>query len=190
MSDENYPNPWSDPESEGLPDVADDDSVADDSVQTGREADGPDPAQIPSDRRTVAVDRFGTTPDEQRQGESLNDRISQERPDVGPDDLGGFGTERALLAEADSEEAVAQAQMDADVMGSQIGSDPHSAISVYDYGNLDGTSGTSVGRLMEPDEGAHTDAEADSVAFDAGASGGGASAEELAIHETPPPELT
>ncbi|HEX5540300.1 MAG TPA: DUF5709 domain-containing protein [Micromonospora sp.] len=190
MGDETFPNPWSDPESEGLPDVADDDSVARDSVQTGREADGPDPAQIPADRNPVAVDRFGTTAEEQRQGSSLDDRIAQERRDVSPEDLGGIAIEPGLLAEADSEEAAAQAQLDADVMASQIGSDPHSPVSIYDYGNLDGTTGSSIGRLVEPDEGAHTDAETDSVAFDAGASGGGASAEELAIHETPPPELT
>ena len=43
------------------------------------------------------------------------------------------------------------------------------------------------GRLVAPDEGAHTDQETDSVAYDAGSAGGGASAEELAIHETRPP---
>jgi hypothetical protein len=44
-----------------------------------------------------------------------------------------------------------------------------------------------VGRLVEPDEGAHADTEADAVASDAGTSGGGASAEELAVHEVPEP---
>ena len=45
-----------------------------------------------------------------------------------------------------------------------------------------------VGRLVEPDEGARTDQETDSIAYDAGAAGGGASAEELAVHETRPPD--
>ena len=41
--------------------------------------------------------------------------------------------------------------------------------------------------LVETDEGYGSDDEPDSVAYDAGAAGGGASAEELAIHETNPP---
>jgi hypothetical protein len=44
-----------------------------------------------------------------------------------------------------------------------------------------------VGRLVEPDEGTHADTEPDAVASDAGTSGGGASAEELAMHEVPEP---
>ncbi|MBK1786486.1 hypothetical protein [Prauserella cavernicola] len=34
-----------------------------------------------------AADRFGTTPFEQRQGESLDQRLSEERPDVGERDV-------------------------------------------------------------------------------------------------------
>ena len=45
----------------------------------------------------------------------------------------------------------------------------------------------TVGRLVAPDEGYGFDDETDSVGYDAGASGGGATAEELAIHETNPP---
>jgi hypothetical protein len=44
-------------------------------------------------------------------------------------------------------------------------------------------SGGQVGRLVQPDQGAHEDTEADEVAVDAGPSGGGASAEEAAMHE-------
>jgi hypothetical protein len=58
---------------------------------------------------------------------------------------------------------------------------------LYDHGQLDGTSGEPIGRLVEPDEGYGHDAEPDSVAYDAGAAGGGASAEELAIHRTEAP---
>jgi hypothetical protein len=53
--------------------------------------------------------------------------------------------------------------------------------------DLDGTSPQPVGRLVEPDEGLGADTEPDSVAYDAGAAGGGPSAEELAVHETEPP---
>jgi len=190
MADDDFPNPWSDPEADGLPGTADDDSVARDDVQTGREADGPEPAELPADRQTVAVDRFGTTAEEQRHGAPLDDRVAQEQPDVPVDDPLAAPVDAMVSAEADSEEAAAQAQLDADVMGSPPTSDPDSPVSIYDQGNLDGTTGASIGRLVEPDQGAHTDDEPDSVAFDTGAAGGGASAEELAVHETPPPELT
>ncbi|MEO7981177.1 MAG: DUF5709 domain-containing protein [Sporichthyaceae bacterium] len=43
------------------------------------------------------------------------------------------------------------------------------------------------GRLVAPDEGAHSDDETDLVAFDAGVDGAGASAEEAAVHVTDDP---
>ena len=46
---------------------------------------------------------------------------------------------------------------------------------------------SGIGRLVAPDEGSGLDDEPDSVAYDAGAAGGGPSAEELAIHETRAP---
>lgn len=188
MRGDDYPNPLSDPEAEGLPDTADDDSTADDDVLTGREADGPDPAQLPGDQSPVAVDRFGNTAEEQRHGESLDGKLARERMERAVDDPLAGPVDPDIAAEADSEEAAAQAQFDADVMGQGPTSDPDSPVSVYDHGNLGETSGKPMGRLTEPDEGAHTDQETDSVARDAGAAGGGASAEELAIHETRPPE--
>ncbi len=45
------------------------------------------------------------------------------------------------------------------------------------------------GRLVAADEGAHGDDEADLVATDAGIDGGGASAEEAAVHLTDEPDL-
>ena len=38
------------------------------------------------------------------------------------------------------------------------------------------------GRLVEPDEGLESDTEKDMIAYDAGISGAGASAEEAAVH--------
>lgn len=46
-------------------------------------------------------------------------------------------------------------------------------------------AGQGVGRLVEPDEGAHTDVDADMVATDAGTDLGGYSAEEAAMHLEP-----
>ena len=50
---------------------------------------------------------------------------------------------------------------------------------------FDERSGQGVGRLVEPDEGAHTDTEADLVAEDVGTDLGGYSAEEAAMHLEP-----
>src|SRR5215211_2903482 len=83
MPTENFPDPVSDPEAAGLPGTADDDSTAWDDVDTGRAADGPDPNQLPLDRdaRPLAVDQFGTTPEEAREGESLDMKLDRELPD-------------------------------------------------------------------------------------------------------------
>ncbi|GLY22973.1 DUF5709 domain-containing protein [Micromonospora sp. NBRC 101691] len=188
MRDDEYPTPVSDPEAEGLPDTADDDSTAKDDVESGREADGPEPAQLPGDRTPVAVDRFGATAEEQRDGESLDYKLDRERYERPADDPLAGPVDPDIAAEADSEEAAAQAQLDADVLNPSPTSDPNSPVSLYDHGQLGGVADAQVGRLVEPDEGARSDTETDSVAYDAGAAGGGATAEELAIHETRPPE--
>ena len=185
--DDDYPTPLSDPESEGLPGTADDDSTADDEVLTGREADGVRPSALPADR-PVAVDKFGNSAQEQLDGESLDYKVAREELDQPVDDRLAGSADASLALEADSEEAAAQAQLDADVMNESPMSDPKSPVSLYDHGSLGDTPGAAIGRLVEPDEGALRDEERDAVAFDGGVAGGGASAEELAIHETPPPE--
>lgn len=50
---------------------------------------------------------------------------------------------------------------------------------------FDERAGQGVGRLVEPDEGARTDTEADLIATDAGTDLGGYSAEEAAMHLEP-----
>ncbi|GAB3157290.1 hypothetical protein GCM10027290_57740 [Micromonospora sonneratiae] len=187
MRDDQYLTPVSDPEAEGLPDTADDDSTANDDVDTGREADGLEPAALPADR-PVAVDRFGNTAEEQRAGESLDYKVAREQWDRPVDDPLSASADARLSGEADSDEAAAEAQLDADVMDPGPTSDPNSPVSLYDYGNLSGSLGAPVGRLTEPDEGIGPDVESDAVGFDAGVAGGGQSAEELAVHETPPPD--
>jgi hypothetical protein len=182
MRDNDYPAEVTDPEASGLPDTADDDSTANDEVNSPRWADGPDPAAL-AGVGPGGSNRFGDTAEEQRQGEGLDRRLSQEEPDVGAED--SLPASRDPLDETvDSSE---QRSLDADVWGASPTSDPSSQISLYDDGQLDDDSPGTVGRLVAPDEGGGFDDEADSVAYDAGASGGGASAEELAIHETNPP---
>lgn len=163
MRENNFPEPVSDPQAEGLPETADDDSTAYDDVQSGREADGPSPAALPSDV-PLAVDRFGTTAEEARLGESLDLKLARETPDVEPaPGAGPLGD------------------------GSYVEPNLESVVSLYDQPDFVPDGGGTVGRQVEPDEGAHSDQESDAIAYDAGAAGGGASAEELAMHEVREP---
>ncbi len=184
MRDNDYPTEGSDPEASGLPGTADDDSTAYDDVESGRSADGPDPAALPG-TGPGGAGRFGNTAEEQREGDSLDYRLHQEEPDVGAEDpLPPLGD--PIDETVDSS---AQRALDADVWGASPTSDPNSAVSMYDDGQLDSDVPGTVGRLVAPDEGYGFDNETDSVAYDAGASGGGASAEELAMHETTAPDF-
>lgn len=183
MRDNDYPDEVSDPQASGLPDTADDDSTAYDSVESSRWADGADPAAL-AGVGPGGSNRFGDTPDEASQGESLDYHLRQEEKDVGWEDP--VPDRRDPLDETvDSSE---QRDFDADVWGASPTSDPDSQVSLYDDGQLDDDYPPTVGRLVAPDEGSGLDDERDSVAYDAGAAGGGASAEELAMHETNPPE--
>jgi hypothetical protein len=191
--DETFPQRVSDPAAEGLPEYADDDSTANDDVDSPRWADGPSPAPLPADRETgpYLLDDFGTTAEEQRRGEPLTDRLNRELPDVSPDDLPIDGEPpdavRGLTDEATDEAAVEQVGTDAAVLFGDVAEEPHldSPVSMYDRPGLDPVTEGRVGRLVQPDEGVHGDQEKDEVAYDAGAAGGGASAEELAMHEFP-----
>jgi hypothetical protein len=98
-----------------------------------------DTSYSPPDNSPVAT-RFGNTAAEQAEGESLDQRLAQEVPDITPDDV--------------TEEAAPRA-----------------------------------GRLIAPDEGAHSDLEAAPVAFDAGKAGSAATAEEAAMHIVDEDEL-
>ncbi|GAA4592778.1 hypothetical protein BJY16_000753 [Actinoplanes octamycinicus] len=183
MRDNDYPTEVTDPEASGLPDTADDDSTAYDEVDSGRWADGPDPAAL-AGVGPGGSNRFGDTAEEQRQGEGLDRRLRQEEPDVGAEDP--LPPRRDPVDETvdDSE----RERFDRDVWGDSPTSDPDSPVSLYDDGQLDEDSPGRVGRLVAPDGGSGLDDEPDSVAWDAGAAGGGASAEELAMHETRAPD--
>lgn len=76
-------DPWA--ATEGLPEVADDDSYADAVREAAR-----DPAQIssiPPDREhgPYGLDEYGVTPDQGLRGEPLADRLRRELPEVGQD---------------------------------------------------------------------------------------------------------
>jgi hypothetical protein len=121
-----------------------------------------DPGEDPLDRgvappeRWTAGMRYGTTAEEQEDGESLDQLLAEEEPDT-PFDAGDDLPEDA----ADDEDA---ADEDVDGLLLDDGPDPRA------------------GRLVAEDEGAHTRAEEDLVARDAGVDGGAAGAEEAAVH--------
>jgi len=123
-----------------------------------------DPGDDPLDRgvatpeRWSAGMRFGTTAAEQAAGESLDQQLAEEEPDITGDD------------EDEDEEPW-------DTAGDEDAGDED-----VDGLLLDDGPDPRAGRLVAEDEGAHPDAEADLVARDVGIDGAAATAEEAAVH--------
>ena len=126
--------------------VAEDDGVLDasDTLDDERVGDPLDTGIVAPDRWTAA-NRFGTTPAEERAGESLAQLLAQEEPDIDPYAEAGDDDEDELTRRGYEREA-------------------------------------RTGRLVADDEGLGEDEQADAIAWDAGIDGGGASAEEAAVH--------
>jgi hypothetical protein len=129
---------------------------ASDSLE-GNPGDDPlDQGIIASDKWSAAM-KYGSTAAEQEAGESLDQHLAEEEPEEQPE------YDDKPPGDPDEEDKDAG---DEDVDGLLLddGPDPRA------------------GRLVAEDEGAHTPAEADLVARDAGIDGGAASAEEAAVH--------
>jgi len=126
------------PEDDGVLDPSD--TLEDDDLRADVLDTGIDPGE-----GYRGATRFGTTAEEERTGESLDQLLAEEEPDVGADDDAEWTDE----------------------------DDPRDDDHVPD---------PRTGRLVAPDEGAHGDYESDVVAQDVGIDGGGAGAEEAAIH--------
>jgi hypothetical protein len=128
-----------------------------------------EPGADPLDRgvappeRWSAAERFGTTAEEQAEGESLDDLLAEEEPDpsLEYDDDEGDEEDEQIPEDPDDDD---EAEEYADGLGLDDGPDPRA------------------GRLVAEDEGAHPDEEEDLVATDVGIDGGAASAEEAALH--------
>jgi hypothetical protein len=109
--------------------------------------------------RPRGVDAFGTTVAEQRQRESIEQRLAHEVPDP------------------------ANAFEDPLAEGDMVGGNDPDAIAAEDDFLGDGEVGdVRSGRLIAPDEGTDADSESEMVADDVGIDGGGSSAEEAAVH--------
>lgn len=115
--------------------------------------------------KPLGIDRFGTTLEEERQGETLDQRLAQEEPEqpVEAQDPGGARGVRAPGEPDVVDDGTADAAQDGELLDDQVGD-------------------RRAGRIVESDEGARTDAEKDAVARDVGVDGGAASAEEAAVH--------
>ena len=129
-----------------------------DTTDTLDAAPGDDPLDrgVATPERWSAGMRFGTTAGEQREGESLDRLLAEEEPDS------AFGDDDEEPLESTGDEDVAEEDVDGLLLDD--GPDPRA------------------GRLVAEDEGAHSDAEEDLVARDAGIDGGAATAEEAAVH--------
>jgi hypothetical protein len=121
-----------------------------------------DPGDDPLDRGVAAPQRWsaairhGATAEEQQTGESLDELLAEEEPDVT-----GEVDDEPIGDLTEDEDA---ADEDVDGLLLDDGPDPRA------------------GRLVAEDEGAHPDDEADLVARDTGIDGGAATAEEAAMH--------
>ena len=121
-----------------------------------------DPGDDPLDRGVAAPQRWsaairhGSTAEEQQAGESLDELLAEEEPDV--------------TGEADDEPI------------GDLTEDEDAADEDVDGLLLDDGPDPRAGRLVAEDEGAHPDEEADLVARDTGIDGGAATAEEAAMH--------
>jgi Family of unknown function (DUF5709) len=125
----------------------------------GNPGDDPLDRGVAPPERWSAGMRFGTTAEEQEEGESLDQHLREEVPDpsADPDAADGEPAEDRSDDEVAADEYVDGLLLD-------DGADPRA------------------GRLVAEDEGSHPAREADLVAQDAGIDGGAASAEEAAVH--------
>jgi hypothetical protein len=137
---------WDDSEfnfsDDGVLDASDtlDDDAVEDPLDTG---------VAPADR-WAGANRFGTTAAEERAGESLDQLLAEEEPDIDP---------YADPAE-DEDELIRRGYESEPRSGRLVAQDPNGNGDHYDS----------------------ADTEPDAVAWDAGIDGGGASAEEAAVH--------
>ena len=122
----------------------------------GEPGDDPLDRGVAAPQRWSAAIRHSSTAGEQQAGESLDQLLAEEEPDVAD--------------EEDDEPA-------GDPTGIEdIGDEDLDGLL------LDDGPGPRAGRLVAEDEGAHPDEEPDLVARDTGIDGGGATAEEAAMH--------
>ena len=146
-----------------------------------------DTSWVPDDRPNHRTD-YGDTLTEMREGESLDHRLTEDEPDLLERELGDpvdqiLGQRRDTEDDPDFEE-------DRDArLATEADDDPRVRAELAEEGGDTDVPAPEfeeqqprAGRLVEPDEGLESDTEKDMIAYDAGISGAGASAEEAAVH--------
>ncbi|MEV5409022.1 DUF5709 domain-containing protein [Thermopolyspora sp. NPDC052614] len=161
-------DPYSRFEDEGIPDLQ--------SGTPGQQwAVDPEEEPLPGDR-PVAVDDFGTTIEEQLEGEPLGGRLAREMPEeqamFGPDERFGGGTR----VPEEAEDVEYEPAPGAEEGWAAQPEEPSGA--VWDEPRR-------AGRLVAPDEGARGDDESDEIAEEVGPDAGGYTAEEAAMRIEP-----
>jgi len=152
-----------------------------------------DTSWVPDDRPSKRSD-FGNTLTEMREGESLDQRLSEDEPDLLERELGDpvdqILGQRAGISDDPNFEENPDARL-----ATEADDDPEvRRLLVEEGGDTDVPAASfdeqqpRAGRLVEPDEGLESDTEKDMIAYDAGISGAGASAEEAAVHITDEPQ--
>jgi len=199
-------DPWA--ASDGLPEVADDDSYAVGVREVARDPN--EPSALPPDREDgpMALDEYGTTSFERTAGEPLEARLSRELPEVDAGERRGGrigdlraegdrarGDERDEQSDpillADTVEGNAEDWFDERPIDPQV----DSAISLYDRPVSGLSDRVDVGALTRPGEG-YSSFETNEIANEvdgtlgSGGSLGGLGGEELAMHEMPDDEIT
>jgi hypothetical protein len=190
-SGSNAQDPIMDPDEEStLDDNEVLDPVDEDDFTNDPKASVYDTSWVPDDRPRHNTD-FGNTLSEMRDGESLDQHLAEEEPDVIERELGDpvdqIDPSRGQAIDTD-ETTDARAATAADLEDPEVeqlleeeGGDTDAPTADFDEEQ------PRAGRLVEPDEGLESDTEKDMIAYDAGISGAGASAEEAAVHYTDEP---
>ncbi|MEU9465941.1 DUF5709 domain-containing protein [Streptomyces avermitilis] len=162
MGDEVYqPEGPEDREDEGILDPED--------TLSDRGSDPYDEGWSPPER-PLGVEHEGTTAREQREGESLDHRLTEERPDPALEELGD---------PADADDPGDLRDGEGEPLDDEVGDERAGRLVAHDAG---------VREEAEQDLLAEDDAEQDLLAEDVGIDGGAASAEEAAVHRIPDPD--
>jgi hypothetical protein len=204
MDDEN--DPWV--ASDGLPEVADDDSYADAVREARRDPYASRPSTMPPDREDgpLGMDEYGVSPDERERREPLSGKLARELPDVSADrlqpdprlaqeldvdaprsELDGEPYSRANppTAPRNRPDPAGRLGDDTRVLAEDEPVDPRlgSQVSLYDRPVPGIGADADVGALTRPG-GGYRSREADEIAYN-DQSMGGLGNEERAMHEMP-----
>jgi uncharacterized protein DUF5709 len=181
-------DPRSEFEDEGIPDLQA-------GTPESQWAEDPQQAPLPTDD-PQAVDDFGTTAEEQAQGEPLDLRTAREVPE----DQAMFGGEGEPAGQparpgglegwpgrggASPDEDPVPEDPGAELAPDEAGEEPAAGEPAGASGLDQASESRPAGRLVAPDEGAHPHSETDAVAEEAGPDAGGYTAEEASLRVDP-----